>query len=125
MAAGVRPPNGRLLVGVAFGFVGAFLIALSRNRAVQDLIVRIPASRRMARRFVAGETLADAIAAVLSLNDQGMLATLDHLGENVTSEHEARAATTAENWRPTRRSTITSTPRARPVPVSTRPSGMV
>jgi drug/metabolite transporter (DMT)-like permease len=31
MAAGVRPPNGRLLSGVAFGFVGAFLIALSRN----------------------------------------------------------------------------------------------
>lgn len=31
MAAGVRPPNGRLLAGVAFGFAGAFLIALSRN----------------------------------------------------------------------------------------------
>jgi proline dehydrogenase len=46
----------------------------------------------MARRFVAGETLADAIAAVLSLNDQGMLATLDHLGENVTNEGEAIAA---------------------------------
>ena len=68
------------------------LIALSRNRALQDLIVRIPVSRRMARRFVAGETLADAIAAVLNLNNQGMLATLDHLGENVTSEAEAIAA---------------------------------
>ncbi len=32
MAAGVRPPNGRLLAGVAFGFAGAFLIALSRKR---------------------------------------------------------------------------------------------
>ena len=40
------------------------LIALSRSRAVQDLIVRMPVSRRMARRFVAGETLEDAIAAV-------------------------------------------------------------
>lgn len=68
------------------------LIALSRNTALQDLIVRVPVSRRMARRFVSGETLADAISAVQALNAQGMLATLDHLGENVTSEPEAIAA---------------------------------
>lgn len=68
------------------------LIALSKNKALQDLIVRVPVSRRMARRFVAGETLEDAIAAVKGLNAQGMLATLDHLGENIASEAEARAA---------------------------------
>jgi len=68
------------------------LIALSKNQTLQDLIVRIPISRQMARRFVAGETLDDAIAAVKNLNGQGMLATLDHLGENVTSEAEAIAA---------------------------------
>lgn len=68
------------------------LIALSRNKALQDLIVRMPVSRRMARRFVAGETLADAIAAVQNVNAAGMLATLDHLGENVTNEAEAIAA---------------------------------
>ena len=53
----------------------------------------------MARRFVAGETLADAIAVVLNLNDQGMLATLDHLGENVTNEGEAIAAADDICWR--------------------------
>ena len=68
------------------------LIALSRNRLLQDAIVRIPVSRRMARRFVAGETLDEAIAAVLKLNTQGMVATLDHLGEGVTGEAEAQAA---------------------------------
>lgn len=68
------------------------LIALSHNRAIQDLIVRVPVSRRMARRFVAGETLEDALAAVLDLNARGMLATLDHLGENVTAHSEAVAA---------------------------------
>jgi proline dehydrogenase len=68
------------------------LIALSHSRALQDLIVRIPISRRTARRFVVGETLAEAIAAVLNLNDLGMLATLDHLGENVSTEAEAIAA---------------------------------
>ena len=65
------------------------LIALSRNKALQDLIVRIPVSRKMARRFVAGETLDEAIEAVRRLNRQGMLATLDHLGENVSTEGEA------------------------------------
>lgn len=68
------------------------LIALSRNRALQDLIVRVPISRRMARRFVAGETLQEALAVVLNLNAQGMIATLDHLGENVTTQAEAQAA---------------------------------
>jgi len=68
------------------------LIALSRNKAVQDLIVGVPISRQMARRFVAGETLEDALAAVRSLNAQGMMATLDHLGENVATEAEAIAA---------------------------------
>jgi len=68
------------------------LISLSRNRALQDAIVRVPVSRRMARRFVAGETLEEAIAAVLDLNERGMVATLDHLGENVASEADAAAA---------------------------------
>ncbi len=68
------------------------LIALSKNKVLQDLIVRIPVSRKMARRFVPGETLADAIAVVKQLNSQGILASLDHLGENVASETEALAA---------------------------------
>jgi proline dehydrogenase len=68
------------------------LIALSRSTTLRDLIVRVPVSRRVARRFVAGEKLEAAIAAVLTLNGQGMVATLDHLGENVSSEAEATAA---------------------------------
>jgi proline dehydrogenase len=68
------------------------LIALSRNRALQEAIVRVPLSRRMARRFVAGETLSDALAAVQRLNARGMMATLDHLGENIASRTEAETA---------------------------------
>lgn len=68
------------------------LIALSRNKTVQNLIVQVPVSRNMARRFVAGETLDEAIEAVRQLNRQGMLATLDHLGENVASRAEAISA---------------------------------
>ncbi len=68
------------------------LIALSRNKALQDLIVRVPISRKMARRFVSGETLDEALDAVRELNRAGMIATLDHLGENVASQAEAVAA---------------------------------
>ena len=58
------------------------------------MTVRLGPARRVARRFVAGETLEEALSAVQTLNEAGLLATLDHLGENVTSETEARDATT-------------------------------
>jgi len=45
-----------------------------------------------AGRFVAGETIATAITAVQELNRQGLMATLDHLGEYVGSEEEAAAS---------------------------------
>ena len=67
-----------------------FLIELSKNAQMQDVIVGIPASRQMARRFVAGETLDDAIAAIRATNTNHMLATLDFLGEHVDTEAEAR-----------------------------------
>lgn len=69
------------------------LLALARSQRLRDITVRFGPARRMARRFVAGETLDEAITAVRELNHQGLWATLDHLGENVTSETEARDAT--------------------------------
>jgi proline dehydrogenase len=68
-------------------------LALSRSEGLRRMMVGFGPARRMARRFVAGETLEQAIAAVQTLNGQGLLATLDHLGENVTSETEARDGT--------------------------------
>jgi len=69
----------------------AFLY-LSRNQEVRDTIMRFGVSRRAARRFVAGETPDDAIHAIRQANAQGLVATLDHLGENVTNEAQARQA---------------------------------
>lgn len=46
----------------------------------------------MAQRFVSGETISAAVAAVRALNAKGLYATLDFLGESVTSEVEARNA---------------------------------
>lgn len=49
-------------------------------------------SRRVARRFVAGETLDDAVAAARAVNRAGQSASLDMLGENVSDEAGARRA---------------------------------
>jgi proline dehydrogenase len=49
-------------------------------------------AKRFASRFVAGETLAEALAATKSLNAKGITASLDLLGESVTNEKEARDA---------------------------------
>lgn len=45
----------------------------------------------VARRYVAGRTLDDALACIASLNARGMSATVDVLGEDITSEGEAAA----------------------------------
>lgn len=69
----------------------AFLL-LSRNRLARRLTRELPFARDAARRFVAGETIEDAVRAVRALNRRGLLATVDYLGEAVRSEAEARAA---------------------------------
>ena len=55
-------------------------------------MVRFGPTRRVAWRFVAGETLASCVEAVKAVNAKGLTATLDHLGENVSSEDLARAS---------------------------------
>ncbi len=48
--------------------------------------------RRVARRYVAGEALEDAIATVRSLAAEGAMSTLDLLGESVTRPEQTEAA---------------------------------
>jgi len=48
-------------------------------------------ARRLSSRFVAGDTLADALRVCTKIREQGVKATLDYLGENVTSLDEAAA----------------------------------
>ncbi len=67
-------------------------LALSRAGWAQSAITRVPISRQMARRFVAGETIAEAIATITALNAAGIRATLDFLGESVSTEAEAEQA---------------------------------
>ena len=49
-------------------------------------------ARRLSTRFVAGETLEDALAVARKLNAEGITVTLDHLGESVSTLAEAAEA---------------------------------
>ncbi|MBN8593604.1 MAG: proline dehydrogenase family protein [Anaerolineae bacterium] len=68
-----------------------FLLYLSRAGWARGLITRWGVARRMARRFVAGETLDDAISASQALNQRGLLVTLDYLGESVARAEDTVA----------------------------------
>ncbi len=68
------------------------LLGLSRSRRAQAWLMKSPPIRRAAYRFVAGEALDEAIAVVRTLNEQGISATLDHLGENTQTRQAALQA---------------------------------
>ena len=68
------------------------LIAASRSEALRRLATDVPVTRRVARRFVAGETLDDALRVATDLNARGRTVTLDYLGEAVHDASVARAA---------------------------------
>jgi proline dehydrogenase len=65
---------------------------LSQEPRLREMTVHNGMMRSMARRFVAGEDLQDAIRVVRQINSRGMTVTLDHLGENVSTEAEAASA---------------------------------
>jgi proline dehydrogenase len=70
----------------------ALLLHFSENPRFGRWVMRNGPVRRMAMRFVAGETLDDAVRATRAVNQAGMSVTLDLLGENVTTEADARRA---------------------------------
>jgi proline dehydrogenase len=72
--------------------VRALLLFLSRQKQLRQWMETSPTARRLATRFVAGETLDQALALVRTLNAEGFTVTLDHLGESVSSLDEAAAA---------------------------------
>jgi proline dehydrogenase len=71
------------------------LIYLSRQRQLGNVITTVPLARHFATRFVAGETLDQAIAVVRALNERRIRASLDHLGESVGTVTEAIRAANA------------------------------
>jgi proline dehydrogenase len=68
------------------------LIYLSQAQWARNIVQNWGFARRTAARFVAGETLDEAVAVVKQLHQKGICTTLDHLGEHVTSGEKARKA---------------------------------
>ena len=60
------------------------VLTVTRWGWVRRLFTRTRIGRRVALRFVAGESLDDAVDAARRLNEQGMSVSLDHLGEHVS-----------------------------------------
>jgi proline dehydrogenase len=65
------------------------LLAASRRPGLRRVVTGNPATRRVVNRFVAGETLDDALAVVGGLTADDIQVTLDHLGEDITDRSEA------------------------------------
>jgi proline dehydrogenase len=66
-----------------------FIFWLSTQKAITERIARTGMRRGFARRFIAGERLADALNASRELNAGQRLVSLNHLGENVHTREEA------------------------------------
>ena len=71
------------------------VLAIADSAWVEGVVRRNGFSQGLVRRFIAGETLAEALTVARSIAAQGMTTTLDLLGENVGTEPEARAAADA------------------------------
>lgn len=65
---------------------------LSKKKAFTDPLARTGMRLGFARRFIAGETLEDGLRVAAELNQKGLLVSMNHLGENVSSRAEAEAA---------------------------------
>ena len=70
----------------------SLLLHLAERPSIQKFMMESRAVRALARRFVAGETIEDALRAARAVQEAGFSVSLDYLGEHVTSEAEAAAA---------------------------------
>jgi proline dehydrogenase len=67
------------------------ILAAAHSPRVERLVETAPVSRDVVRRFVAGTTTEDALAATRGLVDTGIAVTLDNLGEDVFTAEQAEA----------------------------------
>ena len=68
------------------------MLYLAKQDAIRAFAQRNAVARRIARRFVAGETLDDALVVAHEMNHRRISVSLDHLGENTSDAREASAA---------------------------------
>lgn len=65
------------------------LLGLSRQKKIAEVSANAPITRSVVSRFIAGETEPDAVRAAGELAGEGLLSTIDHLGEDVLELSQA------------------------------------
>src|SRR5262249_31568604 len=70
------------------------LLAAVASDQIRELAATTPAARAAIGRFVAGETIADAVTSARKLRDEGLLVTLDYLGDEAADRVRAAATLT-------------------------------
>ncbi|HTG47416.1 MAG TPA: proline dehydrogenase family protein [Actinomycetota bacterium] len=68
------------------------IVRVAHHPWARRFVTGTPPGRAVASRFVAGETLADAMAVARDLHGHGIRTMLDHLGEHVTTPEQALGA---------------------------------
>ncbi|GBE64356.1 proline dehydrogenase [Mycobacterium sp. MFM001] len=68
------------------------ILAASRSDRLRRTAERLPVTRKVVRRFVPGETLAQVLDTVAALRDSGCFVSVDHLGEDVADTDAATAS---------------------------------
>src|SRR4051794_3292248 len=71
------------------------ILAASRNGTVKSVVAGAPVSRSVVKRFVAGESVDDAVRASRELTAAGLTVSLDHLGEDTLDAGQADATVKA------------------------------
>jgi proline dehydrogenase len=79
-------------VGISTGVLRPTIVKVAHHGWVRRVATRSRIGRAVADRFVAGETLAEALAVARELADDGCASMLNHLGENVETQRDALAA---------------------------------
>ncbi|WP_028851960.1 proline dehydrogenase family protein [Thermocrispum municipale] len=73
----------------------SLILAAADNESIRKVVKTAPVTRSVVERFVAGETTEDAVAVVARLAEDGLHATLDYLGEDVTDKAQAEVTVQA------------------------------
>ena len=69
------------------------LLAISASKRIHQLVVSAPFTRDVVARFVAGDGADDALRVTAALQADGLLVTLDYLGEDTVDPEQAAAVT--------------------------------
>ncbi len=65
------------------------LLQAAKSSRLRHVVETAPVSRSVVRRFVSGTEASDAVAATAQLRRDGLMVTIDHLGEDTTEQAQA------------------------------------